>query len=516
MTITTTQFADWLANPASNTVILIQADHSAGTKYIGSRGLTVGGNYYEPLLRSDFGITNQVSPLEFGSNITFSDIELRNNNGELDSWLSLIWVNKSIRIYVGDASWTDLTNDFRNVFTGTIGNLDAKDRNTLNLTIRSPFDLLNAAITGTTLGNYNYSTLTPSYVNPNKDVLRPLVFGEVFNITPLLVYPGLLEYMVHDGAVEQIIEVRDNGVPVTFYTTAQGADPAIQNAGCFRLAKTPTGVITCDVQGMKESRVLTTGATSSTYVNTAPNIIATIITKYGKSPGQITIDWTSFNTIDASYPTYVGIYVTDRFNIFALCDEIARQATLSLVAARDGKITLIAPRVSPGGTPIAVTDSSMLLNSLQISYKTDIVAAFRTGYAKNWTIQNNLTTGIYQAHKDWYAKEATETAVSDTTVATTYNLELETPLDTTYLVDDTQVGTAINLKLTSSKAPHTVYKMTLKADYMHPETGSALGLFVNTPVTLTSTRFNLSSTPGVVVSTTPNWFNRTIDVEVLV
>lgn len=498
--ITDSQFSAWMSS-GSPKVVLVQADHSGGTKYISNTPITVGGNYYEPVLRNSFSISNTIT-MDFDSSISYSDIELINGNGELDSWLDLVWVNRGIRVYIGDASWTDLANDFRNIFTGIIGDLESKSRSSLNITVRSPLQLLNVAIGENLLGNYNPRALV-GYENLNANQLKPLVFGEVHNITPLLTSPELLEYMVNDGTVEQIIEVRDNGVPVQFITTAVVGDPAIP-AGSFRLVRPLAGTCTADVQGLKESRNLTTGAVQTTYTNSAANIIATIINKYGKAVSASNLNLPSFA---AATNVPVGIYINSRANVFSICNEIAKSAAMVLTTTNAGKISIVEPRPATAAS-VEIKDSAAVMNSLTISGKSEVEAAYRLGYSKNWTIQTNLLTGIPEEHKVLLGQEYVELVVSNGTVASVFLIEKEVDVEGSLLIDTTTATNILMVKHNIKKIPRTSYRMTLVSDYINIEPGSTVLLNVG--------RFGLTSKYGLVLSSKPNWYAGKIDIEVLV
>lgn len=504
MAISAPQYQAWLESSNVVRVLLVQVTSNVGTFYIATTGITVSGQYYSPCVVGDFTITSGISE-DYSSAISYSDLAVHNPNGERDDWLDYIWDNKSIKIYYGDASWTDLTNDFRLIFDGIIGTLDSKDRFTLNFTIRDALQKLNYPISENKLGNYNPLGLSP-FSNPNLDVIKPLVFGEVFNITPILTSESLLEYMVCDGAVESIMEVRDNGVPVSFVTTDTPTIPA----GSFRLVRTPVGEITASVQGRKISTNLTNGASSATYVNTVTNVIATIILQYGKGLTTASIDWTNFSTVGASTigSVAVGIYLQDRFNVFSLCDSLAKSVGLCLTTSSSGKIQL-SPIAIPGSSTNNITNTDIILNSLRVGRTMDVKGSTKLGYAKNWTVQTNLLTGIPEAHKEEYAKEWREVNITNATVITNYGLATEDIVEESYLVDLTDATNVANTKLGLVTSQHRVFQLTCTAKHMQLVAGSS--------VFLTSDRFGLASGKyGVVLSSTPRWLDNQIDIEVLV
>lgn len=501
MTISAPEYQAWLENPYADRVLLVQATSSTGVEYMSTKGITVSGQYYTPCLQGDFTISSSIGE-EYTSSISYSDITIFNPNGERDTWLTRIWDNKSVKVFYGDSSWTDISNDFRQVFSGLIGTLDSRDRFSLNITIRDALQKLNYPILENKLGNYNPTAISP-YTNPNQDVIKPIVFGEVFNITPLLTSGILLEYMVNDGDVESIMEVRDNGVPVSFTTVGVPL-------GSFRLVRTPVGEVTASVQGMKKSVTISTGASSTTYVNNITNIIATIMLNYGKNITTADIDWASFSTTAATSngAAYIGIYIQDRFNVFTLCNDLAKSAGLVLSTNSLGKIQ-INPIVVPTSGGEVITESSTILNSLRVSRTVEVKGATKLRYCKNWTVQEGLTTGIPEEHKTEYAKEWREVNSEDATVISNYGLTVEDVAEESFLVDLTQAISIATTKLNLVKTPRRVYSLVCTAKHMQVEVGSTVQIYAN--------RFGMDSgTYGIVMSASPKWLENQIQLEVMV
>lgn len=113
------------------------------------------------------------------------------------------------------------------MFDGISTDIDSKSRNVLNIKIRDKLEKLNTPVTEELLGNYFQGQIVSESVtvNQNRNSLKPLVFGEVHNISPILADSTQLEFMVNNGPVESIIEVLDNGVPVSFTTIQQSGTP---------------------------------------------------------------------------------------------------------------------------------------------------------------------------------------------------------------------------------------------------------------------------------------------------
>jgi hypothetical protein len=310
--------------------------------------------------------------------------------------------------------------------------------------------------------------------------------------------------MVNDGPVEQIIEVLDNGVPISFITVPQSGTPTMP-PGSFRLLAPLVGTCTASVQGLARTVNIAGATYSDTYLNTASNIIATLLKFTGKTIDYSDIDQASFAAL-GQVP--VGVYVGTRTNVLVLCQEIAKSCGLTLAVTRTGKVKLIEVKV-PTTAAISITDNDMFLNSLQIVQKTDVIAASKIGYCKNWTVQAGLVTGIPEEHKDLFAKEYLEVLAEDVAVKNAYQLNSEPVIENTLLVDRTDATSLANKNLNLFKVPRIVLGMTCTSKLLSVEIGSA--------VQVVSQRFGLNSGKyGIVTSTRPNWLAGKIDLEVLI
>lgn len=503
-------YQSWLEQQNVIRILLVQVDAlyngTVSTQYFSTHGVTVDGIQYPALVRNGLSLSESIS-LDYVANISYGDLELVNGNGELDPWLAsaYVWVNKAIRVYVGElpaAGSTSTITNYEQIFNGIVSDIDSKDRYTVNLKIRDKLEKLNTSISEALLGNY-YNGVdnvdTSVYVNQNNNSIRPVCFGEVFNITPLLSDPVNLHYMVNTVEVERIIEVRDNGVPVLF-----SQDSPVP-AGSFRLLKTPSGIVTCSVQGTKRLVSTSTGVVSTNYSDSASNTILTILRTYGKMLDASEIDLSSFTNLG----TYsVGVYLSERANILKVCQDLAKDCGHVLTITRQGKVRLVDLKI-PTSYVATVTESDMLLNSLTISKKLDVIAGVKLGYSKNYTPQPNLLTTIPQQHKDFYASDYTESVEQDTAVKQAYSITVEPTLEETYLIDGTEADSVSMAMLNLLKVPRTAYKFTGVAKLLSVQIGDGLLLS-------SISRFGLSSSIGLVISTSPNWLKGTIDLEVLV
>lgn len=506
-------YQTWLESTKEIRVLLVQVSVLiSGTeqvKYLSTHAVTVGGIEYVPLIKNSVNIDESLS-LDYSASISFGDVELANNTGQLDSWLNYIWKNRSIKIYYGGlplpGSSPTLANDFELVFDGVCVDVDAKSRQTINLKIRDKLEKLNTPVTEELIGNYYKGELVSETVtvNQNRNVLKPLVYGEVHNISPVLTDPTELEFMVAAGPVEQIIEVLDNGVPVSFNTVAQSGEPVLP-AGSFRLVAPLQGTCTASVQGTAKLVNVAAGTYTDAYSSTISNTILTLLKFTGKGLDYADIDATSFAALGSEA---CGVYLNSRTNVLAICQELAKSAGLTLAVTRTGKVKLVKLAI-PTTSTVTISDSDTILNTLRIVNKPEIVGAVKLGYAKNYTVLTGLVTGIPEEHKDLFAKEYLEVLAQDSQTITNYSLDSEPVLETTSLINRQQAQTVAEAKLELFKTPRAVYAMTCTSKY--------LSLDIGTPVTLVSSRYDLASgKKGLVISTKPNWLSGKVEVEVLV
>jgi hypothetical protein len=401
--------------------------------------------------------------------MAFGDIELDNTEGNLDDWLADIWTNREVRMYVGDNRWERA--DFRLVFDGVTSDLGSRSRDLLNLTVRDKLQRLNTAVSDTKLGGSG----------PNADRLLPVCLGEAHNVAPLLIDQALLKYQVHNGPIERIIEVRDNGIVV--------AHTADLEAGTFTLSASPAGLITASVQGAKTE--------DGVYVNTAAQLVQMLATGYGTDLfSAADLDADNLVDFDAANPQPVGVYLSERENVLAVCQQIAASVGAQVVMSPAGTLRLIKLDVPVSGTE--VTTASMAERSLRVSQRVPVVASVKLGYCKNWTVQNSLQTGIPAEHRDLFAQEWLTATAADADIAMAYKLAQEPQQQNTMLLvkEDAEAETARRLALWGD--PRTVFSYEGMPELLLEE----LGAFQ----TVTHDRFGLSEGVDVqIVGVERDW-----------
>jgi hypothetical protein len=415
-------------------------------------------------------------------NIGYGDIELDNTNGVRDTWLTYIWVNKPIVVWIGDPGWA--RSDFYPIFRGMVRDIDSKSRNSLNLILVNELQVINEAI----------STATMTGSGTSADKLVPLCFGECFNITPAVKNSATLQYQVHNGPIETVLEVRDNGAPVPFTQTV--AD------GTFQLQYSPFGTITATVQGAKPN---------ATYVNKIGSVIKTVLRNYGKQLLTSDVDEAGMDAVDTATNYEVGVYLDARENVLDLCQRIAISGGYYLVPDITGKLKLvrmIADIVS--AATYTVKPSDMEFQSLSISQKLDVLGTVKLGYSKNWTPQTSGLASVLKPEalavleKPYYYEIAT-----DATVVSRYQQVAEPVAQETLLISQADATTEATRLLTIKKQPRFVYTATYYAKMLFCELGDT--------VQITHPRFGLSAgKTGMAVSVNRDWLNGKVSIGVFI
>jgi len=208
-------------------------------KYFGTRPFTTepadtpANVHFEDYIEGSFEITRSIySGSKIGGrsfpsagNITLiNSFAPTDSNPELDDWIDdtvLTWDSRQFTAYILEENdtWTDRTQIFQGVFEDISWNRDK-----ITFTIKDKQHLLDKLIQSTFYtgagGNNGGADLAGKPI--------PLAFGRLWNITAITVDGGSFLFQVHNGAIQEISEVRDKGVPlITWGTATAGASNTI-------------------------------------------------------------------------------------------------------------------------------------------------------------------------------------------------------------------------------------------------------------------------------------------------
>jgi hypothetical protein len=491
--VTDEQFIEWLKSQTAIRCALIEVDvlTSAGgsveTKYLSNRGYVTGpsdtpsNTVYSPIISGGISFKETLD-ISGGFSINSGDIELKNTNGGLDGWEDYFWNKRPIKVFIGDVSWP--REDFRQIFSGVVAEIGIKSRTSFTLKIADKLQLLNTTVSEEKLGG----------TSSQADNLIPICLGEVFNVTPLLIDSNNQVYQVHNGRVESVIEVRDNGVPVVYAPNVM--------EGTFTLENNPVGTITCSVQGDY----------SDAYYNDAPNLIKRLVKAYGLAANRFSdsdIDLVNFSQMTEDNPQPCGVYLNDRDNVLSVCNTLAASIGCKLAVSKEGKLYLVKlslPREDVGTT---VRQEDIFEHTMFIESLPTVVAGVQIGYNKNYAVQNSLETGIPAEHIAMYAQEWLTSTATDSAASANYNLFTEPTMQESFLQNEYGAITEANRQLALLKVQRKVIQYQGRPHLMLTELGSTQ--------TLVYPRYTLSGgKTGQVVSVSTDWLKCRVTVSVLI
>ncbi len=446
--------------------------------YIGSASTP-----YQAVVAGGLKVTESIA-MDAGASLSAGDIEIINGDGSRDSWLDDTWANQPVNVFVGDVRWDRA--DFRQVFSGVIIDITCKSRDRLSLRIANKLERLNTPVTDTKIGG--------NATNP--DALVPVLLGECHNISPVQTNPVTLEYAFGDGVNEAVAEVRTEGKP-------RGAVTVTPNTGrfVFNQAVGP-GVVTCCAQGTKYN---------GNYVNTIGQLVQYLVTQRGKTTTRFTaadLDSAQLAAFEAANPQPVGLYLTDRTNVLVACQQLASSVGAQVAVSMSGKLRLIQFAI-PTTATTEIRQSQQIDRSITIANRTDVAAAVKVRYARNWTEQKTLQTSVPDAHKELYAQDWLSVTAVDPVVQASYKLDAEPREVDTCLLRKTDAQAEAGRRLAIVKSPRTAFRFDGTPSLLLIELGQAVKLFSN--------RFGLAAGKvGLVTSRTVDWETLRSTLEVTV
>lgn len=478
MSVSDADYTAWLAADGQAREVLVEVGcHSAGAeiiRHLSRFGYTThaaespASTAYAARLSGSITLSRRVSvsTADPAISLTLSAIEVNNIDGALDGWLDDVWEKRAVRVWIGDPAWARA--DFRQIFAGRAVGVAPAGRSLLRLEIFDEMQRLNCPVSESTLGGSGV----------DKEALIPLTFGECFNVTPLLVDASTHEYQVHVGAIEGIIEARENGAPVP-----SDASPA---SGRFALTGSPAGNITCDVQG---------AAPGGAYISTVAGIVREIVTAYGDAATRLIedeIDSGNFAAFDAANPQTVGLYFKDRVNVIEACAQLAASVQASLYFSRAGKLCLWRPPAGTGAPVMAFGQGDMEAGSFAAVERLPAQPAVTLGWGRNWTPQQQLSGGLPASSSSELQTEWRETAVQDAAAVALHRYTARPQREDTLLVGENDAAAEAGRRLAFRAAGHTIVEFST--------TLRALELEFGDEVAITHARFgcNLGRTGWVI------------------
>ncbi len=467
MPISNAQFQEWLFRDNRRAVLVEAKAYSGGaevTRYFSNHAFvsepsdTPANQPYDDILISVPTFTSKLSELFTGRSIPdWGDLVLTNENGDRDAWLADGWDGRSLKMYLGDPSWPKA--DFRLILDGITADIASPQRDRVSLKIRDKSWMLNIPVQATLMGG----------ATANADQPQPLCYGQCFNVEPVLETAATHTYRVHDGAINDITDVRDNGVSVAY--TKDLAN------GRFTLNAAPSGRVTCDAQGAKPG---------GTYLTKCADIVQNLLTAHS----QLTtadIDAANFTAFNATCPQTLGLYVRDRQNMIDVIDQVVTSVGGFWTFSRAGLLQLGRLEATTGTAAIALTADDLRAKTLSIERRELPIATLRLGYQKNWTVQTDGLAGVVsEANRALYGAPYLVAKAANAGLFTTYKLARQPEVRETLLAlaadaatEATRLQALYDTIRTTYRAPGYVAPFTMslgnEASLTHPRFGFAAG-----------------------------------------
>ena len=298
-------------------------------------------------------------------------------------------------------------------------------------------------------------------------------------------------------------------------TTNRKTSAVDTSVGIFCLAAQPAGTLTCSVRGINNSIDLSTGGLNyGIYSNNIPSIIALIATQYGKEATRFNYSDLDLPNLSTAATSLTGVVVNDTANVLAVCKQIVNSIGAQIFITRGGLLQILRYGVgfTDGRNVTTITEADIIYNSLAISNRLPVIGAIKLGYAKNYTVQNNLVTRILPAHKDMFAQDWLSLTVLNQPVIAKYELSQDIAQTDTQLIKTDEALTEAKRRLDFYSTQRIVFKFT--------GISKLLGLKLGQQVTLIHSRFNLynsgNGVVGQVITLSPNWATGRVDVEVII
>lgn len=487
----TPEFIAWLKQDAQRVLLMevgVQVGGSETTRYLSTAGYVSGpadtpaNTPYLGRIVGGFSFSRSLS-IEGSGSVSYGDITLDNTDGALDGWLSDVWAKRAVRMYMGSPTWA--RSNFVQVFEGSVDDVEATDQSSIAIRIRDRLSTLDGPISTEVVGGSG----------SNADEPLPISLGECFNVSPLLLSEtGLETYRVNNAAVEQIIEVRDNGYPVSVSKDA--------SAGTFTLQYRRWGQITCDVQG---------ATVSGQYRNDVGGLIEWLATSIGNSNKLQTseIDAANIDAFRAACPQPVGRWLDGRENRLSVMQELADSVGATVSTNALGKLQII--RLGFGSPTQTITSADMEFGSLDPIMRPTIRGKMRLAGSNNWTEQRkDSLANALEANQVTLLSEAKTTRVaSDASVMAAYK-QNDTEGDVeTLMVVDSDIEAEAQRRLNLWKVPRTVFRFAGFANL--------IALSLGDTITIQHPRLGLAAGKlAIVTSVDIDYVGGRVNVEVLV
>ncbi len=328
-----------------------------------------------------------------------------------------------VTIRCGDASWP--LAQFGIVISATAEALKATSYDTAQLTLRDSSELLRRQLQTTLIAT-----------GPNAGQPVPVCLGRCFNVSPILLNDATKTYQVHDGAIQAITAVRENGVAIPY--TANLA------AGTFTLTNNAKGRVTADVDGAKPAGV---------WLQSAAQMITHLLSRFGiAAPTGL-----------AGLPSYqLGLYITGDKTLATVLDDISASVGAAWYYSRLGQLQWLHFN-GPTASVATLSADGIEDNSLWPRRRIAPAKTVKVGYRRNWTPQADGLAGSVRettpALATTYEQPESTLPTTNAGVAAAYPDAADVSVST-LIVQQADATTEANRRATWAAVPRTVFEFS--------------------------------------------------------
>ncbi len=339
-----------------------------------------------------------------------AEIRLANTDGALDGFLtSYAFDHREVSVHIGEPDYPLI--DFGSIFTGVMGALNlSEDEVAIEVqtnahALEAPISLSIYAGSGSTEGGADLAG-TP----------KPLCWGRVYNVPAVPVDRANLVYQVHDGRINDILEVRDNGIVLTEVggTPSAGQWQADLTNGRFTLGASPAGLVTCDVEGRHDG---------TSYLSSLADIVADIVANFS-TLSAADVDTAALADLDADQPAPVGLWIGDMRGVSVrdVLDDLLAGAGCYGFFTLAGKLKVGQLR-GPAAPHDLEIDADSILALRRDPLPADLAPAvwrWRVGYRRAHAVQAELASAASAAAKAFAGQAWRFAAATDSGVQAAY------------------------------------------------------------------------------------------------
>lgn len=511
----------------------VTAYNDTFTNVIGS---TVHDISYEDALKTLPAITSTIE-----SSTSIGSISFYNTSGEYDYLVEKAFEGHRIKVLIGDITWS--RTDFITAFNGRISQFTAPDISSLSFSIRDKKEILektkeDALITSdlvssvlnsatqfeatvdgvptSAIPNYPWASIafnpaTKSIPDATLNTRVPVCVGKCFNVEPVLIDAYNHVFMIHNGEITAVTDVKSNGVLLD--PSQYEVDTGI---GCIRLLDHQlTTLITADVEGAANRGTGYDDAVENTLTkNSVPWIIEWLVlekTELLKSD----IDYASFVAVDGTNSSAVGLFYRSEDNILSLMTQVTNSIGSFYRFNRLGllELTILEDPATLDPPTVTIINEDIEQNGLELASVELPTNQVNLGYRKNWTVlsKGNIA-GILEEVEGLETREKLTTEYS---IVSKVNVEVKAayPLaeisDTieTVLYDTTPAQTEVDRRANIRKDKRYIYRLKGVRPMLDVDVGDA--------ITIIHDRFGFtgSGKQAIIISLSERLTKNRVDIE---